>query len=102
MNQCMNQRRNCCEYVEDRKHLLMEIMKTDFILVDLQLYLDNHPNCSVALEDFNQFSQMSKELKMQYHHMYGPLLNFGYMDSEIPWQWVEDPWPWEKKFMNAM
>ena len=37
MNQCMNQRRNCCEYVGDKKHLMMEIMKTDFILVDLQL-----------------------------------------------------------------
>ncbi len=102
MNQCMNQRRNGCECDEDKKQLLMEIMKTDFILVDLHLYLDNHPNCTAALENFNQFSQISKELKEQYHQMYGPLLNFGYMDSEIPWQWVEDPWPWEKSFMSAV
>ena len=102
MNQCMSQRSGCCECRSEREQLLMNIMKNDFMLVDLQLYLDNHPNCTAALEDFNQFSRISMELKEQYHQMYGPLLNFGYMDSEIPWQWVDEPWPWEKNFMCGM
>lgn len=97
-----NQRSGCCERRSDREQLLMDIMKTDFMLVDLQLYLDNHPNCTAALEDFNQFSKASTELKEQFHQMYGPLINFGYMDSELPWQWVEDPWPWEKNFLCGM
>lgn len=97
-----NQRMNCDHvYRNEREHLLWEIHRTDFMLVDLQLYLDNHPNCAAALEDFNQLSQNSRELKEQYHQMYGPIINFGWMDSEMPWQWVEDPWPWEKCFMSG-
>ena len=102
MNQYVNQKANCCQSKSERKGLLLNIMKHDFILVDLQLYLDNHPNCAAALEDFNQFSHISMELKEQYHQLYGPLLNFGYMDSESPWQWIDEPWPWEKNFMCEM
>lgn len=99
MNQYNNPKSRCGHQQSEKKELLLEIMKNDFILVDLQLYLDNHPNCSAALEDFNQFSRISMELKEQYHRMYGPLINFGYMDSEIPWQWIDEPWPWEKNYM---
>ena len=99
MNQYLNQKNECCEKNMDRHLMLYEIMKYDFVLVDLQLYLDNHPNCTAALEDFNEFSHISKELKERYHEMYGPLMNFGCMDSEIPWQWINDPWPWEKSNM---
>lgn len=70
------------------------------MLNDLQLYLDNHPDCEAALEDFNQLSRMSMEWKDQYHQLYGPLMNYGYQTSELPWQWVNDPWPWEKNFMS--
>ena len=101
MNQYFNQNRRDLQQSE-KKELLLKIMKNDFILVDLQLYLDNHPNCLAALEEFNQLSRISLELKEQYHRMYGPLMNYGYMDSEIPWQWIDEPWPWEKKYMCEM
>lgn len=99
MNQMWDQKNECYDKNTNRMSLLYEIMKYDFVLVDLQLYLDNHPDCTAALEDFNEFSQGSKELKKKYHELYGPLMNFGYMDSEIPWQWVDDLWPWEKNYM---
>ena len=101
MNQYFNQNRRDLQQSE-KKELLLKIMKNDFILVDLQLYLDNHPNCLAAVEEFNQHSRISLELKEQYHRMYGPLMNYGYMDSEIPWQWIDEPWPWEKKYMCEM
>lgn len=85
--------------MSERERLLWEIHKTDFLLDDLQLYLDNHANCEAALEDFNRLSQASQDLKHEFHQLYGPLINFGYMSSELPWQWVEEPWPWERNFM---
>lgn len=102
MNQYNDPKSRRYQAQNEKKELLLNIMKNDFMLVDLQLYLDNHPNCTAALEDFNQFSQISIELKEQYHQLYGPLMNFGYMDSEFPWQWIEEPWPWEKNYMCEM
>lgn len=80
----------------DREQLLLEIQQVDFLLVDLQLYLDNHPDCAAALKDFNSFSAISGELKERFHCHYGPIINFGYQDSEYPWQWIDEPWPWER------
>ncbi len=85
----------------DREALLWEIHKTDFLINDLQLYLDNHPNCEAALEDFNRLSDLSMELKEEFHHLYGPIINNGYQTSELPWQWTDDPWPWQRSFMSG-
>lgn len=91
----------CQRQGSERGALLQEIQRTDFILNDLQLYLDNHPSCEAALEDFNAMSQLSMELKEQYHQLYGPIINYGIQTSEFPWQWTEDPWPWERNFMSG-
>ena len=99
MTQFYDPKKECRHKDLEQCSLLYEIMKYDFVLVDLQLYLDNHPECTAALEDFNEYSDISKSLKDKYHELYGPLINFGYMNSEIPWQWVEEPWPWEKNYM---
>ncbi|MGO0807265.1 spore coat protein CotJB [Clostridioides difficile] len=29
---------------------------------------------------------------------YGPLTNFGYAPSRCPWQWADQPWPWDREF----
>ena len=91
--------RNGCGCGMSREKLLEQITQTDFMLVDLQEYLDNHPTCGAALEDFNELSQLSQDLKEEFQDNYGPIMNFGWQTSEFPWQWTDDPWPWEKNFM---
>lgn len=90
-----------CAMPVDRAKLLWDIQRTDFLINDLQLYLDMHPDCGAALEDFNSLSQLSMELKEQYHQVFGPIINNGYQSSEFPWQWMEEPWPWQKNFMTG-
>jgi spore coat protein JB len=89
---------NCaCTHADDREVLMLRIQQTDFLLVDLQLYLDNHPDCAAALEDFNQLSAVSGELKSAYQAQYGPLMNYGADASGARWTWTDEPWPWERK-----
>ncbi|NLT94122.1 MAG: spore coat protein CotJB [Clostridia bacterium] len=75
--------------------LMRQLQEVSFALVELNLYLDNYPNNQQALADFNSLSQKYQELKAMYEAQYGPLTNFGYAPSQYPWQWVNEPWPWE-------
>lgn len=74
---------------------LHELQAVDFVLVELTLFLDTHPNDEQALSQFNQFAQKRRELAHQFEMAYGPLMQFGHSFSQFPWQWIETPWPWQ-------
>ncbi|MDI3538598.1 MAG: spore coat protein [Bacillota bacterium] len=82
----------------EQAQLLTQIMALEFTAVDLNLYLDTHPDDQRALMDYNSTVQELAILKDQYQRRYGPLTNFGYAPSQYPWAWVNDPWPWEVSF----
>ncbi|MEB3102402.1 spore coat protein CotJB [Ferviditalea candida] len=75
--------------------LLHELQAADFVCHELNLYLDTHPFDGVAIEQFNQCAQFSKQLAHQYEMKYGPLMHSGHSPSRCPWEWVESPWPWQ-------
>ncbi|MBA4492929.1 spore coat protein CotJB [Paenactinomyces guangxiensis] len=82
----------------DRVHqlqLLKQLQEVDFVLVELNLYLDTHPDDLQALQQFNWYVQQSKEIRKTYESQYGPLLGFGYSFNQYPNGWDEGPWPWE-------
>lgn len=80
---------------KSRNDLLKKITEVEFAAVDLNLYLDNHPEDSIALERFNEISRDAAKLRKAYEMSFGPLLNFGYSQSNSPWAWTDDAWPWE-------
>ena len=82
----------------DRDKMLHEIMALDFALVDLNLYLDTHPTCTETIELFNNVAKKRKVMVESFEAMYGPLTAFNYTNSEDMWDWVEEPWPWERKY----
>ncbi|HAN09530.1 MAG TPA: spore coat protein CotJB [Clostridiales bacterium] len=75
--------------------LLLEIQKLEFATVDLNLFLDTHPDNQMALNDYNMYTVELSKLKKEYRLRFGPFANFGSAPSKYPWQWVESPWPWE-------
>ncbi len=77
------------------KELLRRIQEVEFAAVELNLYLDTHPDNVAALNDYNRIAVELSKLKKEYRMNYGPLANFGYGTSGHPWQWIESPWPWE-------
>ena len=79
----------------NRLELLEEIQATEFVLVELQLYLDTHPSDMEALKQFNEFSRSLDKLKAQFEGKFGPLLGFGFSQSRKTWQWINEPWPWQ-------
>jgi len=80
---------------EEFYRLLHELQATDFVLVELTLYLDTHPNDLPAIEQFNRFAQKRSQLAAQYEAKYGPLLQYGHSYTRYPFQWPETPWPWQ-------
>ncbi|GBG06501.1 spore coat protein CotJB [Paenibacillus sp. MY03] len=75
--------------------LLHDLQAVDFVLVELNLYLDTHPGDEAAIAQFNQYAELRKRIAAQYEAAYGPLMNFGHSMSKTPWQWKEAPWPWQ-------
>ncbi len=76
-------------------HLLQCLQEADFVLVELNLYLDTHPNDMQAVQQYNQLVQQRWQLAQEYENSYGPLMHFGHSYSRHPWQWNDTPWPWQ-------
>ena len=79
-----------------REILLKKIGTYKFALKDLQLYLDTHPYDAEPLKKFDVYSFRYKEFLKQYEKEYGPLSASGDFGSN-GFDWVKNPWPWEKE-----
>ena len=75
--------------------LLEELRATDFVLVELTLYLDTHPHDQAAIQQFNEFAHYRHQLKLRVEEYYGPLQQYGNSYSATPWNWNDSPWPWQ-------
>jgi spore coat protein JB len=80
---------------EQYYRLLGELQAADFVLVELSLYLNTHPEDLQAIQQFNQFAQRRQLLAAQYEKEYGPLLQYGHSFSRYPFDWPDTPWPWQ-------
>ncbi len=79
----------------DYYKILHDLQAADFVLVELTLYLDTHPEDQNALQQFNQFSLLRKQIAERYEEKYGPLMGFGHSRPQESWKWKEAPWPWQ-------
>ncbi len=84
--------------MDQRRADLLRIMELEFAAVELNLFLDTHPDEQRALADYNAVAQELGRVKAAYEARYGPLLNFGQSASPGAWRWIEQPWPWEITF----
>ncbi|MGH4140022.1 spore coat protein CotJB [Clostridium sp.] len=80
--------------MKNRMDLLKEITATEFVKEDLALFLNTHPMDQAALANYNFYVMESKGLKAIYEMNYGMLSEHS-SPSPYPWQWINDPWPWE-------
>ena len=77
----------------DQLCMLKELMAMEFTALEFHLYLDTHPTDQRALMEYNTVVQQLKVLKQRYQERFGPL-TYG-EPSTYPWQWINEPWPWE-------
>ena len=81
----------------DRDDLLKHITVLDFMAVDLQLFLNTHPDNTEALRIYNEIVACGQKAHERYEAEYGPLVTFrskGWPD----WAWKNEPWPWQEDF----
>jgi spore coat protein JB len=75
--------------------MLLDLMELEFTAVELNLYLDTHPEDMRALDLFNRTQRELAAVKNEYVRLYGPLTNFGNCASLDGWTWIDGPWPWQ-------
>ncbi|MGI6669239.1 MAG: spore coat protein CotJB [Acetivibrionales bacterium] len=76
-----------------REKMLREVMALEFMLIELNLYLNTHPYDQRALMIFTNTAQRHKMVRENFERMYGPLTADA--SRSFPWPWIESPWPWE-------
>lgn len=74
---------------------LHDLQAVDFVLIELTLYLDTHPDDMASIHQYNQFAQKRLVLCQQFESAFGPLKAYGQSFTRFPWQWNETPWPWQ-------
>ncbi len=74
--------------------LLQRIGEVRFALVELQLYLDTHPEDLDATNDFNSYAVTLDRLCSEYTERFGPLENYGNSTHDAG-SWVYQKWPWQ-------
>lgn len=76
----------------ERQILLRKVSTYAFAILDLQIFLDTHPNDERTLARIRKFEQILAPLRREYEEKYGPLTK---MADTNNWTWVNSPWPWE-------
>lgn len=72
---------------------LTELQTMAFVIQELALYLDTHADDCEALELYRKYQKLYNEGRETYEKMCGPLNHMSV--TEGPYQWLNDPWPWE-------
>ncbi len=77
----------------ERTKLMQKIASYDFAIVELNLYLDTHPNDSAAKRRLSDSEHKSRELRHEYEEKYGPIVFRDSSDNRM--KWIKNPWPWD-------
>ncbi len=80
----------------ERAQMLRKVQEAEFAAYDLMLYLDTHPNCQTALTKYKEAVEKSRQYRREFEAAYGPLTAAA-SSSAAPWQWIKNPWPWNKQ-----
>ncbi|MDD5796183.1 MAG: spore coat protein CotJB [Oscillospiraceae bacterium] len=77
-----------------RQILLRKISTYGFAILDLQMFLDTHPNDEKTLAKIRKYREILIPLREEYEKEYGPLTK---SEQSNNWTWVNSPWPWESE-----
>ncbi|HCW74067.1 MAG TPA: spore coat protein CotJB [Clostridiaceae bacterium] len=76
---------------------LRELQEIEFALVDLNLYLDTHPEDDEAVKKLAEFSEKAEALREDYEKNETILFSQHIRNEVDQSKWINDPWPWEKQ-----
>lgn len=71
-----------------------ELMALTFVVHELGLYLDTHPEDAEAFALYQNYVKMLKQARKTYVEKFGPLVQTDAAMDET-YTWVNAPWPWQ-------
>ena len=77
----------------ERQKMLLKLQELDFILNDLNLYLDINPNDMNMYDTFKKTALEYDMLKKKYYDKYQVLELCS--DTKNKYTWYKNPWPWD-------
>ena len=82
----------------DREEMMTELSAISFMLNDLTLYLDTHPDCPNGTPLFHELLAKRLELLSEFAQRFYPLTHLSMVTGEFDenrYGWSEGPMPWE-------
>ncbi|MBR2279720.1 MAG: spore coat protein CotJB [Ruminococcus sp.] len=79
----------------EREIMMKKLSSYQFMIHDLQLYLDTHPNDEKTIIKMNEISEKYKPLKAEFEKKFGSLTTND--NAKNRWSWIKAPWPWENE-----
>ena len=73
---------------------LTELMAIDFVVDELELYLDTHCDDMEAFAMYQTFLALQKEAHERYVQMCGPVQQTDMLGMDS-YAWLNNPWPWD-------
>ena len=80
--------------MSNQEQLLRDIGIVDFVVTELTLYLDTHPQDRNAMEYFNHYNRMKRQMEREFSQKYFPLTT-RMVECGTEWTWGSAPMPWE-------
>lgn len=80
-------------------YMLKKVQQMDFVVVELTLYLDTHPEDEEARRQWREAIKEAANVRKQFEMKYGPLSLTSVPSKQaidVGWQWNSSPWPWER------
>ena len=74
---------------------LTELQALEFVLLELGLYLDTHPDDQEAFALFQKYAELERTARQTYGKENGALFKRESAQNDS-FTWVQDPWPWNK------
>ena len=73
---------------------LGELMALSFVIKELNLYLDTHPDDKEAFRMLQKMIALNREARERYVKKFGPISISDLEDCDS-YTWLCEPWPWE-------
>ena len=80
--------------MSNQQQLFHDIGIVDFVVTELTLYLDTHPHDRNAMEYFNHYNRMKRQMEKEFSQNYFPLTT-RMVECDNEWTWGAAPLPWE-------
>ncbi len=73
---------------------MTELMAIDFVVDELELYLDTHSSDKEAFSMYQTFLALRKEAHERYVKLCGPVQQSDMLGMQ-DYAWLNNPWPWD-------